>query len=361
MDRELDAMGMLDLMVSPGFCVKDQKIVKCNAAALSLFIREGTDIRTLLATGETEYTEFSGGCLYLMLDLSGGSVGASVTRMGDCDIFLLDEESEQAELQAMALAARELRGPLTGIMTAAEQLFPMTAPDADPAFREQAARLNRGLYQMLRIIGNMSDAGRSTAPTAAHLETVEIAALLQEIFQRAQELLSQLDLTLSFENLSHSLYILVDTEKLERAVMNILSNAMKFTPPGGRIQASLHRRSNRLYLTVQDSGEGIPDAVRGSIHRRYQRQPGIEDNRFGIGLGMVLIRSAAAIHGGAVLIDHPDNAGTRITLTLAVRQDNSGSLRSPLLRIDYAGERDHALLELSDGLPAALYDPIHAN
>ena len=360
MDRELNAMGMLDLMVSPGFCVKDQKIIKCNAAALSLFIREGMEIQPLLATGETEYTEFTGGCLYLILDISGVRMGASVTRMGDCDIFLLDEESEQAEFQAMALAARELRSPLTGIMTAAEQLFPLTAMDADPILREHAARLNRGLYQMLRIIGNMSDAGRSAAP-AAHLETTEITSFFQEIFQRTQDLMSQVGLTLSFENLPHSLYTLADTEKLERAVMNILSNAMKFSPAGGHIKASLHRRANRLYLTVLDSGEGIPETIRGSIHRRYQRQPGIEDNRFGIGLGMVLIRNAASIHGGAVLIDHPDNAGTRITLTLAIRRDHSGNLRSPLLRIDYAGERDHALLELSESLPAAFYDPKQTN
>lgn len=357
MDQELDALGMLDLMVSPGFCVKDQKIIKCNAAALGLLIREGTEIASLLATGQAEYAEFDRGCLYLMLDIAGVRVGASVSRLGDQDVFLLDEESEQAELRAMALAARELREPLTGIMAAADRLFPMPAMQEDPACREQSARLNRGLYQILRIIGNMSDAGRYAAPPAARLETVEIAAFFQEVFDRARELVSQVGLTLRFENLPHVLYTQADTEKLERAVMNILSNAMKFTPAGGHIEAKLHRQGTRLYLTIQDSGEGVPESIRGSIHRRYQRQPGIEDNRFGIGLGMVLIRSAAAIHGGAVLIDQPEESGTRITMTLTIRQDGSGTVRSPLLRIDYAGERDHALLELSESLPAALYDP----
>lgn len=356
MDRELDAMGMLDLMVSPGFCVKDQKIVKCNAAALSLLLREGMEILPVLATGQAEYAEFTGGCLYLMVDISGVRVGASVTRVGDYHVFILDEESEQIELQAMALAARELREPLTGIMSTADRLFPMTALQDDPALREHVARMNRGLYQMLRIIGNMSDAGRYSASPAPRLEMLDVPALLREIFHRAQELVSHAGLTLQFENLPHGLYCLADSEKLERAVMNILSNSMKFTPTGGTIQAKLTRRGTRLYLSIQDSGEGVPDAIRGSIYRRYQRQPGIEDNRFGIGLGMVLIRSAAAIHGGAVLMDHPAGAGTRTTLTLAIRQDSGGAVRSPLLRIDYAGERDHALLELSESLPPALYD-----
>lgn len=356
MDRELDAMGMLDLMISPGFCVRNQKIVKCNAAAQGILLREGMDILPLLATGHTEYEEFSGGCLYLTLEISGVRMGASVTRMGDFDVFLPEEEGEQAELQSIALAAQELRGPLTGIMATAERLFPMANPQEDPALREQVARMNRGLYQMLRIIGNMSDACRYSAAPTIRMEAVEIREFFRDIFDRSQELISHTGITLRFDNLPHSLHMLVDSEKLERAVMNMLSNAMKFTPAGGTIEAALIRRGNRLQLSLVDSGEGIPDTLRSSLHRRWQRQPGLEDGRHGIGLGMVLIRSAAAIHGGAVLIDHPEGSGTRITMTMVIRQDNSGTIRSPLLRIDYAGERDHALLELSDSLPAELYE-----
>ena len=71
---------------------------------------------------------------------------------------------------------------------------------------------------------------------------------------------------------------------------------------------------------------------------------------------MVLIRNAAAAHGGTVLIDQPHGFGTRVTLTLALRQDTTNHLRSPMIRVDYAGERDHCLLELSDSLPAFLYE-----
>ena len=70
---------------------------------------------------------------------------------------------------------------------------------------------------------------------------------------------------------------------------------------------------------------------------------------------MVMIRAAASHHGGAVLIDRPPQGGTRVTMTLAIRQDPVSQLRSPLLKVDYAGERDHALIELSDVLPAEYY------
>ena len=130
---------------------------------------------------------------------------------------------------------------------------------------------------------------------------------------------------------------------------------VQFLPENGSIHASLKRCGKHLHLTIEDSGSGIAESVMGSLFHRYLRQPGIEDSRFGIGLGMVLIRSAAAAHGGTVLIDHPQDCGTRVTLSLTVSSGSGTSLRSPLLKVDYAGERDHGLLELSDVLPAKLY------
>lgn len=355
MDQEMNALGMLDLMVSPGFCAKDHKIVKCNHSARSMLLTEGMDLISLLATGQQEYEEYTGGTLYLTLAISGEKWGASVTRVGEWDVFLLEESADRAELQAMALAARELRAPLASIMTTADQLFPMEALESDPQLRDQAARLNRGLYQMLRIIGNMSDAHSYTESRIAQPETLELQQFFGEIFEKNQALMAHAELTLRFENLTQMVYTLADRDKLERAVMNMISNAMKFTAPGGTIDARICRRDKKLYLSLRDSGTGIPEDIRGSVHRRYLRQPGIEDSRFGIGLGMVLIRSAAASHGGTVLIDHPEGSGTRITMTMEIRQDTTGNVRSPLLRVDYAGERDHSLVELSEVLPADLY------
>ena len=111
MEEKKETVGMLDLMIRPVFCVKDQKIFKVNAAAHSLQLAAGMDIRPLLLTGREEYSTFTGGCLYLMLTLDGQPTGASVTRVEDMDVFLLEQDTNQAELQAMALAARELREP----------------------------------------------------------------------------------------------------------------------------------------------------------------------------------------------------------------------------------------------------------
>ena len=111
-----------------------------------------------------------------------------------------------------------------------------------------------------------------------------------------------------------------------------------------------------LQLQIQDNGSGIAQDILGNVFYRYLRQPAIEDSRFGLGLGMVMIRSAAASHGGTVLIDQPEGTGTRITLTLAIRQNGGNMLRSNVLRVDYAGELDHGLVELADCLPSELYE-----
>lgn len=356
MEQSNNSLGMLDLMDRPAFCVQNNRIVKANTAAEACLIVEGAQISEYLHTGKTEYSEFQEGCLFLNLNLTGISVAASVTRVGEYDVFTLEQEDDQTELRTMALAARELRKPLSNIMAIAERLFPVSALQEDDRTKEAVARMNRGLFQMQRILCNMADAERYSASRFSSKTTVDICAFLQAIFDRSQELVSHANIRLRFQNLPKSVFCLVDEEKLERAVLNILSNALKFTPREGQIEARLTRRGETLRLSVQDSGSGIPDAIRSDLHHRYLRQLQNEDGRYGIGLGMVLIRSAAAEHGGTVLIDHPDGVGTRITMTLEIRQNTDTTLRTPILRPDYAGGWAHEMVELAEHLPPHLYD-----
>lgn len=354
MEQEKDSLGMLDLMIHPGFCVNNGVITKVNKAAEGLLLTAGTNIQPLLLTGKEEYAAFTDGCLYLSLSVSGKPWGASVSRVGNAHVFVLEQESDFGELRSMALAARELREPLTNIMVTANRLFPLTSDD--PETKGQVARLNRGLYQMLRILGNMSDAGRSTS--LSRMESRDVNSLFAEIFERAETLVAHAGITLTYRGLDQAAVCPVDAEQLERAIWNMISNAIKFTPVGGTIQVSLTRNGSMLYLQVRDNGSGIAENIKGSVFSRYLRYPAIEDNRYGIGLGMVLIRSAAANHGGTVLIDSPKGSGTRVTMTINMNcdQGQDTTLRSPILRVDYAGGRDHSLLELSDHLPPSLYE-----
>jgi signal transduction histidine kinase len=360
MEQFKDDAGMLDLIIRPAFCVKDGVIIRINQAAQCLTISVGDSLHPMLHTGNEEYNDFQGGQLYLTLNIGSMMLGASVTRTADFDVFVLEQDSDQAELQSMALAARELREPLASVMTVADRLFPMISTQDDPTAQDQLARINRGLFQMLRVISNMSDAARYTQPGSGSFRMCNITAVFTEIFEKAAALVNQTDVALHFSNLNEDIYSLIDEEKLERAIYNLLSNAVKFTPRGGFVEARLTRKGVKLYLTVQDNGSGVDPKIRGNVYTRYLRQPSVEDKRFGIGLGMVLIRSAAAIHGGTVLMENPEGPGTRITMSMTIRQDGS-NLRSRILTVDYAGERDHGLIELSESLPVNLYEKEYIN
>ena len=348
MEQQRDILGMLDLMVVPAFCVRDQTVLRGNPAAQGLLISPGTPIRELLLTGETEYASFRGGCLYLTLTLCGTPRAASVSRMEDLDIFVLEPANTREELASLALAARELREPLSDVMLSAERLFPTVGEG-------EAANLNRSLYRMLRILGNMADAGSFAA--GSHQETVNICAAVEDIFASAREALLQSGKELLFEVPQSAIYCLADVQQLERAILNMLSNAGKFAQRGEPIRAEFSRQGRMLRIHVTNSGDGISRELLPTLFTRYLRQPTLEDSRFGIGLGMVLIRSVASSHGGTVLIDSPGEGLTRITMTLAIRQNSEPVLRSPILRTDYSGERDHTLVELSDCLSPELYDP----
>lgn len=349
MEVQTDLPGWLNRYSCPAFFVKENRITACNHSAEALLLQPGMDIRELLMTGAEEYVAFRNGCLYLKLNLSAKGCGASVTREAGTDLFLLEQNPEDADLRSLALAARELRSPLSNLMIAADALKQGTGED--PHLQEQLARLNRSLHQMHRLINNMSDAGRSDllSPTGIH----DINRLFHDILEKVQTHLETTNVVLTYEGLSEAVYGLANEGQLERAVLNIVSNAMKFMPEGGTIHASLTRQKNMLYFSILDSGSGIADNVLGNVFTRYQRQPGIEDSRYGIGLGMVLIRNAAADHGGTVLIDRPDGKGTRITMTLAIRQEPS-VLKTPVIPPLVDASRQ-VLTELSDSLPWEFY------
>lgn len=356
MEQINDAIAMLDLMTRGAFCVKNGTIAGVNDAARKHAITAHTPVADILLTGKQEYPVFREGCLYLTLNLSGTVCGATVFPMNGFDVFLLDQDEDQTKLQTMALAAQELRQPLTSVMTIADRLFPLPDAEADPELQDQVARINRGLFQMLRIVSNMSDAYQYCQKETVYQQVRNICSILDEVFHSFAPLVAHAGAQLNYSGLNESIYCLVDAEKLERAVSNILSNALKFLSADGVIDARLTRKRNMLYLTVQDNGTGFPESMRSNIFAHFLREPGIEDGRFGIGLGLVLIRNAAAAHGGTVLIEHCGERGTRLTMTLAIRQSTNSTVRSNILSVDYAGERDHRLLELSESLPADLYN-----
>ena len=355
MEQSTDSLEILEQLMCPAFFVKDGIIVQANQAALQRQIPLNTPVTDLILIGKDEYDLLSDGRLCLTLCINDITYSACVTAADGYHIFHLESDYEEPELRAFALAAQQLREPLANAMASTDLLLPNAAVQENPETRQQAAQINQSLHQLLRVVCNMSDAAHYRDQRISQMQTRDAAAIFEEILEKAAHLTSQAGYTLHYKGLQQTVYCLVDAEKLERAVLNLISNAIKYAPKGSTLNVSLHRSGNHLYFTVRDNGAGVGPQVRGSMFSRFLREPGIEDGRSGIGLGMHIVRSAAAAHGGTVLFEQPEGAGTKVTMSIMIRQSKDSVVRSPvMLPVDYAGGWDRCLIELSDVLPDTL-------
>lgn len=354
MDLQNTPEQMLSLIDQPAFAVLDGHLTHVNHAAAGLLLEVGAEVSSLIRVGLADYESFTEGRLLLTLGIGKLNVSASVHPLGEYHLFVLDTPESDAAFRAYALAAQELRGSVSGLSAAVDHLIRMLPPELSSS--HQTAGFYRSLNQIVRTIGNMSDAGRF-ALGYSRMAHNDLAALFYEILSAAAVKCSEAEIHLEFEVPREPVYTLSDPDMLERALWNLLSNAMKFTPKGGTIRARLIQKKNRLYFTMLDNGTGVDDRIGGNLFRMYRRSPSIEDGRFGLGLGMVLVQGTAAAHGGTVLLEKPADGGCRITMTIEVRTRANAEFRSPAIRFDYAGEMDHALLELSDVLPLSSYQP----
>ena len=357
MEGNKDISKLLELIPRPAFCVRDGKIFQQNESASQLLLEPGRPICELLREDAQEYAQFRDGSLYLTLWHDDRRVRASVTRLEDADLFTIENDQDPLELRTMALTAMQLREPLSAVNAILQRAIPAIQHSGDETADRFLSELDRRMFQLQRMICNMSDAARYTTEAHPRLSCVDICAVVEEQLTRIEGMAAIGQIQLLWSCPREKILMLLDTEKLARAIYNMISNAIKASPKGAQIEVDLVRRNARMYLSVRDYGSGIPDHTLGTVFSRYRRAPGLEDSRNGLGLGLPLICAAASAHDGTVLIERPQDGGTRITMSLSIRDRIGGDalLRSNTLRIDYAGEQDHALLALSDVLPADAY------
>ena len=337
----------LELMDRPAFLVKDGIVVQANPAAQQKMIITGEPITRFITKDLDAYQDFRDGCLCLQLDLGASVFPANVIDLEDKHLFVLDEHTD-LKLKTFSLVAQQLRLPLHSALMASEVL----------SDEQDSGLLNQSLSRLHRIICNMADIAKYQQGHSFMPESTDLNSLFSEIMEKAANLVSAAHIDLRYSALPQSLMGFADRQMIERAVLNLVSNAIKFSPAGSAIEAKLTRKGSMLHFTVHDGGRGIPPELRSSVFLRYLREPTIEECTYGLGLGLSLVHAVAVNHGGTVLIDYPNGGGTRVTMTIDLRPKDSSILRSPVRypTVDYSGGFDHTLLELSDVLPTDMYN-----
>jgi len=346
-------VGILSMFTHPVFLVKDGIITDANKAALDLNIPKGKPISLILDAGRDEYNHFDGQAMSLSVILNSTPFLCAVVRIDDGDMFHIHSGGESNELRAMALASQHLRDPLTNILAITDALCPEDQ-NASAKQKKLSAQLRQNLHRVLRTVGNMTDAGFCAGRTFG-METVNIPSVITDALETAISLLDDGRIKLQIKDCSGNRSGLADEAYLSRAVYNLISNAVKYSPDGSTIKANLQATNGKVQLTVENDCPGITADAVGSMFFRYRRAPSVTDGGYGLGLGIPMIQAVAAMHKGSLLLTLPSPEKVRFCLSIPIRTDK-GVLRSPVLRLDCTGGHDNSLIELSDILPECHYE-----
>ncbi|PWB70476.1 MAG: hypothetical protein C3F07_16710 [Anaerolineales bacterium] len=222
--------------------------------------------------------------------------------------------SVNARKQMTADIAHELRTPLSLILGHAEAVHDGVLKPTRKNFeiiREEAARLEH-LVNDLRTL-SLADAGE----LSINLQTVEPGALLQEIASLYQYQTRKKNIALELDVAANLPTLEADPGRLTQVLTNILDNALRHTPDGGRIVLSAKQMGDMIELAIQDSGPGIPDGNVDRIFERFYRTDSSRQREDGgSGLGLAIARSIVQAHGGQVSAESEAGKGLKIVIAL---------------------------------------------
>ena len=254
-------------------------------------------------TEETEIVTETGD-LGRRLDVHGTD---ELSRLGSSFNTMLGalDESQQAQRQLVADASHELRTPLTSLRTNIEVLA--RRPDLPAATREALlADLVAQLEEMSLLVSDLVEVAAEGRPELEQVE-VQLDTVTQDAVARAQRLAPQV----AFRTELRESVVRGDPARLERAIANLLDNAVKWTPPGAEVEV----RVDAGEVTVRDRGPGIDAADLPHVFDRFYRAPAARALP-GSGLGLAIVKQVAEEHGGTVAIEPPEGGGTLVRLSV---------------------------------------------
>lgn len=354
-----EILNLLDLFEQPAFFVRDGLICRCNPAARSL-VEEGTSLSDLLKESSQMFNLWDGsGTLNLSLELPGlPPCDAAVRSCASGFLFVAAPKKEEVppvDANLLLSSAASLRRPLHSLLTSAGELFEQLDPEQVTG---TASELNRSIYQLIRLSAQISDGVPLLLKQKKASRTpVDAAAFFDHFAGQVKPLLEASGRQFIYTSLSRPLSMDLDTALVERALFNLIANAVTYSSEGSTVSLTLHTQEHRLLVTVSDSGEGISPEVTATLFERYADRP-IGDSRWGMGLGLPMVREIARLHDGAMIVcSGKEGQGTTVIFSLSTDPAPELSLHSPLLGYDYCGGLNHALVELSGCLDKENYRP----
>jgi signal transduction histidine kinase len=221
-----------------------------------------------------------------------------------------------------AMAMHDLKSPVTSVLGYAEMLAD-TEPPLSDGLRHYVERIRRAGEQLSRLADHLLDVSRAygDAPPLAQAP-VDLGALTEEAAGMALPAARASGVELRAE-VAPDLRVLGDRDALTRVVQNLVGNAIKYTPAGGRVDVRAGRAGDGIVVEVADTGPGIPEADQARVFEPFYRASAGRDHAPGSGLGLAVCRQVVAEHGGSLALQSVEGEGTTVSVALLPYESGS--------------------------------------
>jgi two-component system, sensor histidine kinase ChiS len=232
-------------------------------------------------------------------------------------------EYDKVKTEFFANISHELRTPLNVISSTIQLLQSLEGSRNlnDERIKYYFSIMNQNSFRLLRLINNLIDTTKIEGGYInLNLRNGDIIYTIEEISQSVAEYIKTHEITLVFDTEIEEKIMAFDEEKIERIILNILSNSIKFTPKDGSIFVNIYDKVEFIEIVIRDTGIGIPKEKLDFIFERFaQIDKSITRQNEGSGIGLALVKSLVDMHGGEIYAKSEINQGSEFIITLPVR------------------------------------------
>ena len=298
---------------------------------------------TVLATGQPQYqsleerrvgdeTRWDSATRLPLRDSEGRIVGASVILRDVTEQKRAEESIREAVRrrdQFLAMLSHELRNPLSAVVSATGLLKTTTSAETRTRFLDI---LDRQTKQMTHLLDELLEASRVTENKIELRKTLlDVNAAVREALDVMGAQMDERDLEVKADLTDEPVLVDADAARLQQVLVNLLSNAAKYTPRHGHVTVTTVRSGQSVMIRVSDDGAGIPAELIHSVFELFVQSPRTLDRADGgLGVGLSLVRSLVAMHGGRVeAASDGEGKGSAFTVTLPLAQKDHGPAAAP--------------------------------
>ncbi len=225
------------------------------------------------------------------------------------------EEVAKMKSDFFANISHEFRTPLTLIMGPVKQIIERTKEDKT---RDELKVVHKNANRLLNLVNQLLDISRvESGNMKLQASPQNIISLVKALLQSFSSYAERKRITLKFSSSENELNAYIDRDKMEKIITNVLSNAFKFTPEGGRIEVSVVTDEKYFDINISDTGVGIPEAQKSKIFDRFYQVDGSHTRKQeGTGIGLSLTKELVELHKGKIEVESKEGKGTTFTIRI---------------------------------------------